>query len=130
MDRHSTDDLNIDDLERLTGQPRRNIRFLISEQVVPEARSRGRWASYGPEHVQALSRYAEMKAAGIHSLDLIKERIQLASKGVGPLEIAPLEGVTVRIEASVLEGKGAEALAEAIGEAVRKAVAQRNEERS
>ena len=110
----------MDDLERLSGQPRRNIRFLIAEGVVPESRSRGRGASYGPEHVDALAQYSQLKAAGVQSLSAIRDRIASARRG-GTLVVAPMPGVEVRIEASVLQEMGADALAEAIAGAVRNA---------
>mgnify|MGYP001212030539 CR=1 FL=1 len=128
-DGEAHDGLRMEDLERLTGQPRRNIRFLIAQKVVPEPRSRGRNASYGPEHLVALKTYARLKAAGVGSLDVIRERIAAAGDG-GPLLIAPLPGVEVRIEASVLREKGAEALASAIADAVRGAARAEPEEKA
>ena len=110
----------MDDLERLSGQPRRNIRFLISEGVVPESRSRGRGASYGSEHVEALAQYSRLKAAGIQSIAAIRDRIASARLG-GTLVVAPVPGVEVRIEASVLREMGAEALAQAVAGAIRNA---------
>jgi hypothetical protein len=112
--------VKIDELEQLTGQPRRNIRFLIAEQVVPEPYSRGRGASYGPEHVRALALYGEMKAQGITSLDVIRERIRLADEA-GPLVVVPAAGVEVRIERQILQETGVDRLVEQISEAVRKA---------
>lgn len=67
--------LTIDDLAETSGQPRRNIRFLISEGVVPEPVGERRWARYGPEHVHALAIYADMKSRGITSLDIIRAKI-------------------------------------------------------
>jgi DNA-binding transcriptional MerR regulator len=125
----AADGLRMDDLERLTGQPRRNIRFLIAEKVIPQPRSRGRKASYGPEHLEALKVYSRLKAAGISSLDVIRDRIGSA-RGGGPLLIAPMPGVEVRIEASVLRELGAEALARAIGDAVRTAAQAEPEEKA
>lgn len=116
----SREELKMEDLERLTGQPRRNIRFLIAEGVVPTPLSRGRNASYGQEHVAALKLYAQLKAAGVQSIAAIKERIEAAREG-GTLRIAPVPGVEVRIEASVLRVMGTEALAETIADAVRAA---------
>lgn len=125
MKSETSDELNIQQLEELTGQPRRNIRFLIAEQVVPEPRGKSRWASYGPEHVRALTVYAELKAAGIHSLDVIRQRIRLAAQGGEPLVVAPMPGVEIRIEEAVLTEMGADALVERIGEAVRQAAERR-----
>lgn len=120
------DDLKIDDLARITGQPRRNIRYLIAKKIVPEPRGAGRWASYGREHVEALSLYSELKDSGIHSLEFIRKKVQQQGEKKGfPLELTPLEGVTVRIEPAALEGMGIDALVEAIGNAVRKAVDSR-----
>lgn len=116
--------LKIEDLERLTGQPKRNIRFLISEGVVPESYGKKRWASYGEEHVRALEFYAELKRQGIGSLDVIRERMAVQGDS-SALVISPLRGVEVRIESSILQSMGAEALAKEIANAVEKAVNDR-----
>lgn len=116
--------VNISELEEVTGQPRRNIRFLIAEQVVPEPYSKGRGASYGPEHVRALAVYSEMRAQGVGSLELIRERVRVREDSL-PLVVSPRDGVEVRIESSVLEEIGAEALAREIAKAVRKAARER-----
>lgn len=121
-------DLRMEDLERLTGQPRRNIRYLISEGIVPAPSSRGRNASYGKEHVAALKLYTQLKAAGVQSLAAIRDRIAFAGDG-GTISLEPVPGVEIRIEASVMRAMGAEALAETLAEAVRAAATTREPER-
>jgi len=121
--------VKIDELEKLSGQPRRNIRFLISEDIVPEPYSKGRGATYGSEHVRALEIYTQMKASGVTSLDVIRDRVradtgpqavrafaaaappqgfELAQRGrlqEGEfIEINPCEGVELKITASVIDG--------------------------
>ncbi|TWG67661.1 MULTISPECIES: MerR family transcriptional regulator [unclassified Aminobacter] len=119
MDDTVTVGLKIDDLERRTGQPRRNIRFLIAEGVVPEPYGRGKAAYYTEEHVTALTMYSDLKKA--HSLEFIRNKVREALEGE-VLELAPVEGVTVRVERLALNKLGIEALIETIGTAVKEAV--------
>ena len=72
--------LSIDDLVEASGQSRRNIRFLISEGVVPEPIGERRWARYGPQHLHALKVYSQAKERGISSLEIIKEKISVPSE--------------------------------------------------
>jgi hypothetical protein len=62
--------LTMKELEDLTGQPVRNIRYLIAEGIVPRPIGRKRWAHYGQEHVDAILRYAKSKEAA--RLDSLK----------------------------------------------------------
>jgi DNA-binding transcriptional MerR regulator len=49
--------VHIDDLCRRFGYSRGTIKKLILRGLVPPARARGRYATYGPEHVEALAAY-------------------------------------------------------------------------
>lgn len=113
--------MNINELAERTGQAKRNIRFLIAEGIVPEPYSKGRGASYGPEHLAALSVYSGMREQGVSSLELIRERIRSQS-GPPPLSVVTPSGVKVEIEVSLLRRLGAEALAKETRNAVLKAV--------
>lgn len=96
--------MKIDELEDLSGQPRRNIRFLISENVIPEPNGVGRSATYDETHLAALKTYSEMKAAGIGSLEIIKNKIRAGASGEAEkIEITPAPGISVSIEKRVLE---------------------------
>lgn len=106
--------LKIDDLEKSSGVPRRNIRFLISEAVVPEPYSRGRGATYGLEHLEALKIYAQMKAQGVSSLGVIRDAIRNGeapefSVSPSPLEVSktktlnPYPGVEIKLDIDALQ---------------------------
>jgi len=91
--------VNIRELEELTGQPARLIRYLISEGLVPPPEGVTRGATYDQRHVDALRRYAAMKARGITSLDVIKASM---ADGYGGEEvITPVDGLEIRIGAQV-----------------------------
>lgn len=115
----SDDQITIEQLEETTGVTRRNVRFLISEGVVPEPYGQKRWARYGPEHVNALLIYAEMKKAGVSSLDIIRNRILNSAKGSPPLVVNKLDGIEIKIERETLERVGLEDLIKDIVEAIR-----------
>lgn len=114
--------MNIHELEEMTGQPARNIRFLIAEGIVPEPHGKARWASYGEEHVAALAFYGELKSQGVTSLSAIRERIARRFAEGEDTVISPLPGVEIRVASSVLRGADVDGLSEAIGRAVRSAV--------
>lgn len=54
--------LNLDELEQLSGVPARQIRELIRLGVIPAPSSRGRGATYGPEHADRLRAWKRLKA--------------------------------------------------------------------
>jgi len=61
----------IDDLQRMTGVPRRTIRLYIQRGLVPPALGRGRGRHYGEAHRIAIQRVQDLKRAG-RKLDDIK----------------------------------------------------------
>jgi DNA-binding transcriptional MerR regulator len=61
-------------LEQETGLDARTIRFLISQQIVPEPNGTGRGASYEEAHVVAIRKYLALKSEG-YKLDAIRKRI-------------------------------------------------------
>jgi hypothetical protein len=87
--------VNLQELEELSGQPARLIRYLISEEVVPRPSGGKRFASYGDEHVRALSVYREAKDEGVDSLDVIRARIEHGHRSE-VFRIA--DGVEIKIE--------------------------------
>ena len=120
--------MNIHELEELTGQPARNIRFLIAEGIVPEPHGKARWASYGEEHVRALAFYAELKSQGITSLSAIRERVARRANGEEQIVIAPLPGVEIRIVPSAIKEIDFDDLSKTIRAAIERAVPQTRKE--
>lgn len=120
--------MNIRELEKLTGQPARNIRFLIAEGIVPEPHGKARWASYGQEHVDALAFYAELKSQGITSLSAIRERVARRANGEEQIMIVPVPGVEVRILPSAIRDVDVGDLMRAIRAAIERVVSQTKKE--
>jgi DNA-binding transcriptional MerR regulator len=120
--------MNIHELEQLTGQPARNIRFLIAEGIVPEPHGKARWASYGDEHVRALEFYAELKASGVTSLSAIRERVARRTNGEEHVVLSPLPGVEIRIEPSLIADVDLDDLIEEIRTAIESVVPKTREE--
>lgn len=87
--------MNMQELEERSGHPKRLIRYLIGQEVVPPPEGGKRFASYGDEHLRALSIYGAAKAEGVESLDVIRSRIETGD----PVEVYEvLPGVELRIE--------------------------------
>lgn len=112
---------SIEDLEEKTGVPRRNIRYLISEGLLTEPHGQKRWARYGPEHMNALQIYADMKKEGIGSLDIIRNKIRNADN-LPPLVVNEIDGVEIKIDQAVLQKLGVENLIKQINEKIRREV--------
>lgn len=116
--------MNIRELEEATGQPARLIRFLISEEVLPPPDGERRWATYGDHHVEAMRRYADLKARGVTSLDHIRAEMASArATEAGPSEkgpkpqaviLRPVEGMELRIESGAMERLDVDAVIERI----------------
>lgn len=62
------------DLERETGLTGRNIRFYISQKLLPSAHGRGVGATYGPGHLLRLKAIALLKHDNL-PLDQIRQRL-------------------------------------------------------
>lgn len=67
--------MNREELEAATGVSARNIRYLITEGILPPPDGPARAAQYSDEHVRILRVYTAAKAEGISSLDVIRRRI-------------------------------------------------------
>jgi Predicted transcriptional regulators len=67
--------MNREELEAATGVSARNIRYLISEGILPPPEGAARAARYTDEHLRILRIYSEAKAEGVNSLEVIKRRI-------------------------------------------------------
>ena len=118
-------EISIEQLEEITGVPRRNIRYLISEGVVSEPHGQKRWARYGPEHINALQIYAEMKKSGVSSLDIIRSKILDAAEDLPPLLLKEIDGVEIKIDQATLQKMGVENLIKEITETIRREVAKK-----
>lgn len=66
--------LSIGELASRAGVTPRTIRYYTSEGLLPPPDTRGRYASYRPDHLQRLARIAELKAAYL-PLSAIRERL-------------------------------------------------------
>ena len=91
------------ELEETTGQPARLIRYLISEGVVPPPEGATRSASYDERHIEALRHYANLKAKGISSLDIMRAAIARKEPEPGIVILNPAEGIELRIEPGAME---------------------------
>lgn len=118
-------EISIEQLEEITGVPRRNIRYLISEGVVSEPHGQKRWARYGPEHINALQIYAEMKKSGVSSLDIIRSKILNAAEDLSPLVLNNIDGVEIKIDQAAIHKMGVENLIKEITETIRREVAKK-----
>lgn len=118
-------EITIDELVDISGVPRRNIRYLISEGVVPEPYGQKRWARYGPDHIHALQVYSALKKNGISSLDIIKDKIERADKNTPTLVIDRIDGVKIQIDQSVINKMGSEYLINQITKEIRSEIAKK-----
>lgn len=87
MDRHQ--------LEQETGLDARTIRFLISEQIVPEPIGTGRGASYDDAHVLAIKKYLALKNEGFR-LDAIRKKI--LCDGDSAVSFTIVEGLEIKFD--------------------------------
>lgn len=119
------DEITIDELVNLSGVPRRNIRYLISEGVVPEPSGQKRWARYGPDHIHALQVYSTLKKNGVSSLDIIKDKIERADENTPTLVIDHIDGVRIQIDQSVIDKMGSENLINKITKEIKSEIAKK-----
>lgn len=84
--------MNMKELEEATGIPSRQIRYLISLDLVPKPSGEKRWAEYGDEHVDAIKRWQSLDAEGLNAASMAK-----AFKAA-PLSIAITPGVTLLLD--------------------------------
>jgi DNA-binding transcriptional MerR regulator len=119
------DEITIDELVNLSGVPRRNIRYLISEGVVPEPSGQKRWARYGPDHIHALQVYSALKKNGVSSLDIIKDKIECADENTPTLVIDHIDGVKIQIDQGVIDKMGSENLINQITKEIKRKIAKK-----
>jgi len=90
------------ELEEATGQPARQIRYLISEGVVPPPDGNTRSATYDDRHVAAVMRYVSLKESGFGLLDALRDMISRAEAESRVTVLHPAEGIEVRIDAGTM----------------------------
>ncbi len=120
-------EVNIHELEKLTGQPARNIRFLIAEGIVPEPHGKVRWASYGEEHV-GIGILCGAESAGDHVAERHPGTGGKRANGEEQIVIAPLPGVEIRIVPSAIRDIDINELSRKIRAALESAVSQNKKE--
>lgn len=108
--------MNREELEAETGVSARNIRYLITEGILPPPEGPARAAQYSEEHLRILRIYTEAKAEGISSLDVIRRRI---GGGDSRSTVLVVPGIELTIEPGVVPE---EATLEDIMAALRNAV--------
>lgn len=77
-------------LARLAGVTPRTIRYYTSEGLLPPPEARGRYASYGGEHLRLLEQIAQLKARYL-PLSVIRERLAGEVPGAAPAPSKPAQ---------------------------------------
>ena len=102
--------MNMRELSLLTGQPERQIRYMIAEGFVPSPRGGRAHADYGDDHVTAIRRYAVLRQQGLPPQAI---RVLLASGVAAPFPVIP--GVTLHVDPQLIgSGMDVDALANRI----------------
>ena len=89
--------MNLRELTQRTGQPERQIRYMIAEGFVPPPRGGRAHADYGDDHVTAIRRYAVLRKQGLPPQAI---RVLLASGMTAPFPVAP--GISLQIDPQIL----------------------------
>jgi hypothetical protein len=89
--------LRLKDLIDRTGTTERQVRFLIAEGFVPAPRGGRATADYGEDHVEAVIRYARLKALGFPPAAI---RLLLGATAGIPFPLS--KGVTLVVDTSLL----------------------------
>ena len=103
--------MTITELIRLTGQPARQIRYMIAEGFIPPPRGGRANADYGDDHVKAIRRYVALRRQGLPPQAI---RVLLSANGSVPFEIAA--GISLNVDPQIL---GTEMDVDALGARVR-----------
>lgn len=101
--------MNKEDLESATGVSARNVRYLVSEGILPPPEGNGRSARYTAEHLRILRIYSEAKAEGVSSLEVIRRRVAAEQPIQGPqagmaIQRQVMDGLAVLIDPDKLTG--------------------------
>lgn len=114
--------MNIRELSQLTGQPERQIRYMIAEGFVPPPTGGRATADYGEAHVVAIRRYSALRSRGFTPQAI---RALLESGETVPFPVAP--GITLHVDPQLL---GVSMDADALVDRVRQAVSLSMKEQS
>ena len=107
--------MNIRELAELTGQPERQIRYMIAEGFVPPPTGGRAYAEYGDGHVEAIRRYATLRCRGFPPQAI---RALLAGDEAVPFPVAP--GISLHVDPQLLGvSVDAEALADRVAQVSR-----------
>ena len=91
--------MNMRELSRLTGQPERQIRYMIAEGFVPSPRGGRAHADYGDDHVAAVRRYSALRRQG-----LAPNAIRVLLAGGLAIPFPVVSGVTLTVDPRLLGG--------------------------
>lgn len=89
--------MNIRELSELTGQPERQIRYMIAEGFVPPPEGGRAYADYGEDHVTAIRRYTVLRQQGLPPQAI---RVLLASGMSVPFPVAP--GIALHVDPQLI----------------------------
>lgn len=99
MEEDRNDGLSIGELLAETGLEARQVRYMISEGMMPPANGRGRFAAgYGPRHIDAARRYLRLQAAGLRGHRL---KAMMASQGASSIPLVRSGPVEISVDLSV-----------------------------
>ena len=91
--------MNMRELGQLTGQPERQIRYMIAEGFVPPPRGGRAHAEYGDDHVAAIRRYTCLRQTGFTPQAI---RVLLAGGTAVPFPVHP--GITLHVDPQLIGG--------------------------
>lgn len=91
--------MNIHELVQRTGITERQVRYLISEGIVPAPRGGRSNADYGDDHLATIQRYLSLRKLGFRP-EVIRVLLE-TGKGV-PISIAP--GLTLLVDPAIFTG--------------------------
>jgi DNA-binding transcriptional MerR regulator len=118
------------ELEEATGQPARQIRYLISEGVVPPPNGNTRSATYDERHLAAVRRYVSLKESGFGLLDALRDMISRAEAESRVTVLHPAEGIELRIDAETMARLDVDSAVEGIRAALAAQAAKTSKERA
>lgn len=111
------------DIAEASGQTPRNIRYLITEGIVPKPEGFGKGAIYSEKHISALRRYESLKAAGVTSISSIRG----AMSSSGTQVLGPENGIVVVFDGTV-DLQDEDAVVKRVETALRRALANRKDD--
>ena len=92
--------MKLRELAKLTGEPERQIRYMIAEGFVPPPTGGRANADYGDEHVEAIHRYAILRQQGLPPQAI---RVLLQGGLSAPFPVAP--GIALHVDPDLIGGR-------------------------